>query len=180
MDSYNSSYRISVVGTTGSGKTTLARHISQYLAIPHVELDAFNHEPNWQEASTDVFRKRVEESLNTESWVVDGNYSRVRDIVWHRANTVIWLDYSLPVIMSRLMWRTFWRVVKQEELWNGNRETWQRTFSRESILLWALTTYRQKRKNYPLLFQKPEYAHLQVIHLRSPKATSTWLASLAP
>jgi adenylate kinase family enzyme len=130
--------RISVVGTSGSGKTTLARQISQRLAIPHVELDALHHEPDWQEAPTDVFRKRVEQSLSSDSWVVDGNYSKVRDIVWSRADTVVWLDYSLPVIMTRLLRRTLRRVVAQEELWSGNRETWQQTFSRDSILLWAL------------------------------------------
>jgi adenylate kinase family enzyme len=158
--------RISIVGTSGSGKTTLARQISQRLAIPHIELDALYHEPNWTEAPTDVFRKRVEQALSGNSWVVDGNYSKVRDIVWSRADTVVWLDYPLPVIMRRLVRRTFQRVVKQEELWNGNRETWQKTFSRDSIILWALTTYRKHQSHYPILLSQPEYAHLKVVHLR--------------
>jgi adenylate kinase family enzyme len=171
-------HRISVVGTSGSGKTTLARQISQRLAIPHIELDALYHEPNWAEAPTDVFRKRVQQALSGDSWVVDGNYTKVRDIVWSRADTVVWLDYSLPVIMKRLVRRTFQRVVMQEELWNGNRETWQTTFSRDSIILWALTTYRKNRKQYPILLSQPEYAHLKVVHLRSPKIRHTWLLSL--
>lgn len=170
--------RISVVGTSGSGKTTLARQISQRLAIPHIELDALYHEPNWTEAPTDVFRKRVEQALSGDSWVVDGNYSKVRDIVWSRADTVLWLDYPLPVIMRRVVRRTFQRVVKQEELWNGNRETWQTTFSRDSIILWALTTYQKNRNQYLILLSQPEYAHLKILHLRSPKTTHTWLLSL--
>jgi adenylate kinase family enzyme len=170
--------RISVVGTSGSGKTTLASQISQCLAIPHVELDALHWEPNWTEAPTDVFRKRTEQALSGNHWVVDGNYSKVRHIVWSRADTVVWLDYTLPVIMGRLVQRTWRRVVMQEELWSGNRETLQQTFSRDSILLWALQTYRQNRKNYPLLFTQPEFAHLKVVHLRSPKTTRTWLSSL--
>jgi len=174
----NSSRRISIVGTSGSGKTTLARQLSQRLAIPHVELDALHHEPNWTEAPIDVFRKRVEQSLSGNSWVVDGNYSKVRDIVWSRADTVIWLDYPLPLIMKRVVWRTFRRVVTQEELWNGNRETWQTTFSRDSIILWVLQTYRKSRKEYPILFKQPEYAHLKVVHMRSPKTTQAWLSSL--
>lgn len=102
----NYSRRISVVGTSGSGKTTLARQISQQLAIPHIELDAIYHQPNWTETPLEIFRQRVEESLNSESWVVDGNYSKVRDIVWSRADTVVWLDYTLPLIMKRVVWRT--------------------------------------------------------------------------
>jgi adenylate kinase family enzyme len=170
--------RISVIGTSGSGKTTLARQLSERLGISHVELDSLYHEPNWIEASTDVFRKRVEQSLSGNSWVVDGNYSKVRDIVWSRADTVVWLDYSLAVIMGRVVRRTFRRVVTQEELWNGNRESWQTTFSGDSIILWALTTYRKNRKQYSILLSQPEYTHLKVVHLRSPKATSAWLESL--
>lgn len=170
--------RISVVGTSGSGKTTLASQISQRLAIPYVELDALHWEPNWTEAPIDVFKKRVEQSLSTDSWVVDGNYSKVRALVWSRADTVVWLDYSLPVIMGRLLQRTWQRVVMQEELWSGNRETWRQTFSRDSILLWALTTYLRRRKEYPILFAQPEYAHLKVLHLRSPNTTRAWLSSL--
>lgn len=175
----NCGQRISVVGTSGSGKTTLARQISQHLTIPHVELDALYHEPNWTQSPTDVFRKRVEQSLSSNRWVVDGNYNKVRDIVWSRADTVVWLDYPLPVIMGRVVLRTLRRVVMQEELWNGNRETWQTTFSRDSILLWVLTTYQKTRKEYPMLLTQPEYSHLKVVHLRSPKVTGAWLANLA-
>ena len=171
------SQRISIVGTSGSGKTTLARQISQRLAISHVELDALHHEPNWAEPPIDVFRKRVEQALSGDSWVVDGNYSKVRDIVWSRADTVVWLDYPLPVIMTRLSRRTLRRVVTQEELWSGNRETWRQTFSRDSILLWALQSYPKYRKEYPMLFAQPEYGHLKVVQMRSPKTTQTWFSS---
>lgn len=172
--------RISVVGTSGSGKTTLARQISQRLAIPHVELDALHWQPNWTEVSLDIFRDRTEQALRGNHWVVDGNYSKVRDIVWSRADTVVWLDYTLPVIMTRLLRRTFRRVVLQEELWSGNQETLQLTFSRDSILLWALRTYKKRRREYPILFEQPDYKHLKVVHLRSPKTTNAWLSSLTP
>ncbi|MBE9051977.1 adenylate kinase [Nostocales cyanobacterium LEGE 11386] len=171
--------RISVVGTSGSGKTTLARQISQCLAIPHLELDYLHWEPNWVEVPDEVFRNRVSQALSGNSWVVDGNYSIVRDIVWARADTVIWLDYSWPVVMSRILWRTFSRVVTQQEVCNGNRETWQKSFfSSDSILLWALQTYSKNRRRYPLLFQAAEYAHLKIVQLRSPTAAQSWLSSL--
>jgi adenylate kinase family enzyme len=73
--------RISIVGTTGSGKTTLARSIAQSLQFPHVELDSLHWEPNWTTALLPVFRSRVSEALQGDRWVVDGNYSIVRDIV---------------------------------------------------------------------------------------------------
>ncbi len=176
MNFLESPQRISVVGTSGSGKTTLARQISQRLAIPHVELDYLHWEPNWVEVPNDVFQKKVSQALSGNTWVVDGNYSIVRDIVWGKADTIVWLDYSLPVIMSRIVRRTLQRVVKQQEVCNGNRETWKTTFSRDSVVLWALQTYHKNRRQYALLLKKPEYAHLQVVHLRSPASAQDWLS----
>jgi adenylate kinase family enzyme len=177
-ESRSSYQRIAVVGTTGSGKTTLARCLAQRLEVPHVELDALHWGPDWIPAPTAVFRECTAQALSGSQWVVDGNYSQVRDIVWGRADTVVWLDYALPVVMGRLMWRTLKRVVTREELWSGNREGVQGTLSNDSILLWALRTYWRRRKEYPALFASPERAHLTVVRLRSPRATGDWLSSL--
>ncbi|CAG0943910.1 partial gluconokinase, partial [Anaerolineae bacterium] len=93
--------RISVVGVTGSGKTTFARQLAQRLGYPHIEMDALHWEPNWVQAPWDVFRARVDLALHGDTWVIDGNYSRARDIVWERADAVIWLDYALPLVLWR-------------------------------------------------------------------------------
>ncbi|MBD2113801.1 MULTISPECIES: AAA family ATPase [Cyanophyceae] len=170
--------RIAIVGTTGSGKTTLARRVAQRCLIPHIELDALQWEPNWTPAEPQVFRDRVRLALSGDRWVVDGNYSAVRDIVWQRADTVVLLDYPFGLVLRRLLRRTWRRSLYQEELWNGNRETFRQSFfSRDSILVWLLRTYWKKRKQYPVLFQQSEYAHLSTVHLRSPKAAEQWLFS---
>lgn len=170
--------RICVIGTSGAGKTTLALQVAQKLMIPHFELDSLFWEPNWVIAPTDVFRRRVEEFLVGNNWIVDGNYSKVRDIVWGNADTLIWLDFSFPVVMSRIIWRTFRRVATQQQVCNGNYETWEKVFSKESILLWALQTYWKRKKEYPILISKPEYSHLNIVRLSSPKAAEDWLSSL--
>jgi adenylate kinase family enzyme len=176
----SSELRISVVGTSGSGKTTLARQIVQQFQIPHVELDALHWEPHWTMAEPAVFQARVEQALRGDRWVVDGNYSVVRPIVWSRANLVVWLDYEFPVVMRQVIWRTLKRVFRQEELWSSNRETFKQSFcSRDSIILWSLQTYRDRRKKYPVLFQQAEYQHLQVVQLRSSQAAQAWLSQLA-
>lgn len=171
--------RFAVVGTSGSGKTTLARGIAAALGIPHVELDALHWEPGWTPASLDVFRARTAEALAGESWSVDGNYSKVRDLVWGRADTVVWLDYPLPVVLARVIWRTARRSLTREELWGGNHESLRSAlFSRDSIVLWALQTYRKRQREYPVLLARPEHAHLDVVRLRSPRAARAWLAGL--
>jgi adenylate kinase family enzyme len=93
--------RVAVVGTSGSGKTTLARRLAQRLGVPHVELDALHWEADWTPVQREVFRERVSRVLDGDAWTTDGNYSAVRDIVWGRADTVVWLDYALGVVMER-------------------------------------------------------------------------------
>ena len=168
--------RIFVVGTIGSGKTTFARKTSKLLDAPHIELDALHWEPNWVEARNDLFRERVKQSLQSESWVVDGNYHQVRDIVWSRADTVVWLDYPLATIIARLTRRTMRRIRTHEQLWNGNHEHIRGLFTRDSVFLWAIRTYRRRRRQYPILFNKPENSHLKVVRLRSP-GEATWFLS---
>ena len=171
--------RIVVVGTTGSGKTTTARRLAETLGYPHVELDALHWEPNWTPATVEVFRDRVRRAIEGPCWVVDGNYSAVRDVLWPAADSIVWLDYALPVIVGRLLRRTIRRSLWREELWNGNREHLVRAlFSTDSILLWALRTYRRRRREYPELFRRPEYGHLRIICLRSPRQTEAWVEML--
>ncbi len=171
--------RIIVIGTTGSGKTEMARAISARLAIPHAELDALNWGPNWTEAPREVFRQRVSEAVEGDTWVVDGNYSKTRDIVWPRADTAVWLDFPLWVILWRLLRRTIVRTLTQQELWSGNRERFRTEFfSRDSLFIWALQTYQRRRRSYPVLLGQPEHLHLTMVRLRSPRAAADWLAGL--
>ncbi len=169
-------WRIAIVGTTGSGKTTLARQLAMRFGIPQIELDALHWGPNWDPAPVEVLRERTTRALSGETWVADGNYSTVRGIVWGRADTLIWLDYPLRVILWRLLRRSLRRSLLREELWNGNRETLRAQFaSRESLFLWVLQTYWRRKREYPALLAKPEYAHLAVVRLHSPGETHRWL-----
>ena len=171
--------RINVVGTTGSGKTALARRISQRLGIRHVELDAIRHGPNWTETPDDLFRERVSLALSGDAWVTCGNYSVARDVAWPRAQMIVWLDYPLRTAMRRLFWRTLRRCFTQEELWNGNRESFRKAFlSKESLFLWLLQTYWRRKREYPVLLKRPEYVHLDVVQLGSPRETERWLDGL--
>src|SRR4051812_37065404 len=106
--------RVSVVGVPGSGKTTLGRELAASLGVPFIELDSIFHQPNWEDLSTDDFRKRVSDASTAEGWVIDGNYQGVRDVVWQGADTVVWLDLPRPLIMRRVIVRTVRRAITRE------------------------------------------------------------------
>lgn len=169
--------RIHVIGTTGAGKTTFASALARHLAVPHIELDALNWRPQWEQTPTDEFRAHVAQALADETWIADGNYSKARDIIWARANTIIWLDYPLALILRRLLIRTIRRGLTHQELWGGNHESLGRTmFSRDSILLWALKTYRRRRTEYARLLTQPTVSHICVLHFTHPGSAAAWLS----
>jgi adenylate kinase family enzyme len=175
--------RVSVVGSTGSGKTTFARSLASLLGVPHVELDALNWGPNWTMVQEALFRERVDAATSGDAWVVDGNYGGrgAREIVWRRADTVVWLDFALPVILARLWRRSVGRIRSGEQIWGGNRETFRNTFlSRESLFVWAMKTYRSRRRLYRQHLSRPEQAHLAVHRFARPGDAERWLEAQRP
>ena len=131
--------RVSVVGNSGSGKTTVARRLAALLGVPHVELDALHHRAGWREATAEELRREVEPIVATDGWVVDGVYrGKLGDLTLERADTVVWLDLPRRVWVPRLVRRTVRRVVLREELWNGNRESLRNVLvGRDSLIRFA-------------------------------------------
>jgi len=171
--------RINVVGTSGSGKTTVGQAIAERLGIPFIELDALAWLPDWTNRPPEELRSLVERHTRGDVWVVDGNCGKVRDIVWPRADTVVWLDYRFLRVFGQLLRRTLRRAARREELWSGNRESFRLSFlSRDSILLWMIRTFPRRKRQYAELLARPENAHLHAIVLRTPRQTRRWLDAL--
>lgn len=127
-------------------------------------------------AAPQVLRERVDAATAGAAWVVDGSYGAVRDIVWSRADTVVWLDPPLWRILPRLFTRTVRRIRTGEELWNGNRETFRGAFlSRDSLFIWVLKTQRRRARLYLSELGRPEFAHLGVHRFRQPGDAERWL-----
>jgi len=173
--------RMVVIGTTSSGKSTLAKALAEKISADFIELDALHWEPNWVEAPDEVFRERVETAISGEAWVVAGNYHVVRDSIWPKAQVLIWLDYPFHIVFWRLLTRTIRRSVFKEKLFNDNVENiWihLKLWSEESLFHWLFKTYWRRKREYPLLFARPENAHLKSIRLKHPKEADRWLEEI--
>lgn len=167
--------RIYIIGPGGSGKTTLAADLAAALGLPHVELDAIHWRPNWQEPLVEEFREQVSTALAGDSWAVDGNYGKARDIVLARAELVVWLDFPLWVILPRLFRRTTTRIFKRELLWGTNRETFREAFlSKDSLFLYVIKTHDRRRRQFKALVSNEKYQHIEFVRLRSPRQVRHW------
>ncbi len=167
--------RIAIVGKTGSGKTTLAQQLATQLGLEQIELDAIAWGPNWTMCPPEEFGAKVEGRTRAPRWVTDGNYREVRSYVWGRADTVIWLDYPLPLVLWRITVRTLYRAATRELLWGNNVERLNGLFGRDSLLLYAIKTHRSHCAEFPDLFRKPENRHLNVLKFNTPAETNKWL-----
>jgi adenylate kinase family enzyme len=168
--------KIAVVGSSGSGKSTVARILAERLGVPCVELDELHWRPNWTECPREEFRDLVAAATAGEGWVVDGNYyGKLGDLVLERADLVVWLDLPLLMTFRRVWRRTLVRIRRGTELWGGNRETWRDAFfSRESLFVYMLKTHRSRRRRY--LAKLPGY---EMVRLRSPREVDAWLEGLS-
>jgi adenylate kinase family enzyme len=169
--------RIVIVGTSCSGKTTLARELQRRLSIPHIELDALHWGPSWTPHAD--FPQRVERAVAHDRWVIDGGYAMVRHLTWGRADTIVWLDYPMRVVFLRGLNRTIRRAWNRTELWAGNRESFRLSFlDKESILLWVINTWRMRRRSYPPQLREMRELGKRVVRLRDPTEADRWVAKL--
>lgn len=159
--------KILVVGANGSGKTTFADKLSRKLNKTHYELDNIYWKPDWQETDRAVFRAEIEKITLLDSWIIDGNYSRIQDLTIGRADTIIWLDVPYLTVLFRVTKRSLNRIFTQKPLWHNNRETIGKLFSKGSIILFASRTFKIKNEKYKSHINSRELPENKWIRLRS-------------
>jgi len=163
-----------VVGTSGAGKTTLARRISEVLDIPHHEIDAFFHGPGW--TPREAFLTDVEAFSSEPQWVTEWQYRVVRDLLARRADLVVWLDLPRATVMQQVIRRTLGRRLRREVLWNGNVEPSPWTFFTDGdhIVRWAWSTHHKTALRVAEL--SVQHPRLAIVRLASHAEASQWLA----
>lgn len=133
------------IGCSGSGKTTWARRVAEATGLPHVELDGVYHQANWTSLDDPTMWERTRDITSRDTWVVDGNYSVTRALLVERPTVVISLDFPRRRVMWQIVRRSVLRVVRREELWNGNRESWRSLLSwnpERSVIRWSYTKWQ--------------------------------------
>jgi adenylate kinase family enzyme len=172
-------HRFVIQGASGSGKSTLAAALAARLNFPHLELDGLFHQANWTPLELEAFRSAVEEFTDQPQWVIDGNYSHVRDIVWTKADVIAFIDLPKSEVMWRIVKRTLRRLLRREELWNGNRESLRNVLSLDptkNIVLWSWTTHAKYHEQVPGE-ARAQADHARIVVLKTSSEVSAFLES---
>lgn len=164
--------RVVVVGNSGSGKTTVARRLSRFLNAPLLEMDSVFHRYGWADDAPDDFLPTLDDFSRADRWVIDGNYTShgVRDVVWPRADTFVWLDLPRRTAVSRVLRRTLRRVLTREPLWGGVREPFTNLYSRnpyKNIIVWTWTRHTHTREKFETAMSDGSWHHATVHRLRT-------------
>jgi adenylate kinase family enzyme len=177
-------WRVSVVGNSGSGKTTFARRWAAATGAAHTELDALMWLPGWTKVDVATFRRLASAAVASGSWVVCGNSHAVRDIVWGSADTVVVFDLPRRVVMWRLLRRTVRRWLRREVLWAGNRETLRNVLAlrdrERSILAWGWTKHAEYRAEYAAAAADPAWSGVRFVFVRRDRDAEALLATACP
>jgi glutaredoxin 2 len=52
--------------------------------------------------------------------------------------------------------------------------------SKDSILLWVITSHFRRARQYRELLSQPRFAHLTLVKLKTPRETKRWLETIKP
>jgi hypothetical protein len=165
--------KVVVIGATGAGKSTLAEQVAARLALPYVPTDPLYWAENWRRVPLAEVHSRIALLTAQPQWVLDGNFDDVREVVWARADALIWLDYPCCVTWSRLVRRNISWWFSGTPTWSENRMTLKVALSG---IRHGLRGYRAKRREYPVVL--PLYKNVHVLRFRRPRDAASWLAGL--
>lgn len=98
--------RVLVVGCPASGKTTFARHLAEKTGLPLIHLDYYYHQKKYNyHDDKEAWRKRVLSLVESDEWIIDGNYGSTFPERFEKADTVVFFDLPRRVVMYRLFKR---------------------------------------------------------------------------
>ena len=168
--------RVLVSGISGAGKSTLARRIAELRDLPYTELDALHHGPGW--VRRPEFERDAVKLAAHDRWITEDQYHTfIGDLLWQRADSVVWLDLPRRVVMWRVTTRTLARLLLRRRLFNGNRERWRDLVDPGHPVRWSWSQHGPRRERTAELARA--HGHVHVVRLRTTREVRAWLHALA-
>ena len=161
--------RVIIIGCGGAGKSTLARQLGALTGIPVIHLDKLFWKPGWVERTAEEFDPMVQEEMDKDTWIMDGNFNRTMPQRVQRCDTVIYMDFSRMACLLGVLKRvlTTYGTVRPD-MGEGCPERIDLDF-----LKWVWNYNQNKREsNYRLL---NEATHAETIVLKNRRSVRRFL-----
>ncbi len=98
--------KVLVIGSCGAGKSTFSKRLAKIIGLKLIHLDRFYHLPNWEEPTDEEWLKIVNQLVNGDEWIIDGNFGGTMDMRLNHCDTLIWLDFPRTICIWRVIKRT--------------------------------------------------------------------------
>lgn len=92
--------RVLVIGCPGSGKSTFSRALAERTNLPLCHLDMLFWNADKTTVAREVFHERLSALLESDAWIIDGNYFSTMEWRLSFADTVFFLDYPTDVCLA--------------------------------------------------------------------------------
>jgi adenylate kinase family enzyme len=167
--------RVLIAGSSGAGKSHLARIVAARLKLPYVELDSLYHGPNW--TPRPEFLADVRRVAAKPRWVSECQYASARPILLARADTLIWLDFRRLTVMHRVIRRSLIRAATRRPFFNGNTETFRSWLDPEHPIRWSWSRHPELADR--IRTEAAAHPAAELVRLRSPRQVRRWVRGLS-
>jgi adenylate kinase family enzyme len=103
--------RVLIVGPCGAGKSTFVFELAEVTGLPLFHMDKLNWKPGWIDAADEQLPARPSEVVAGDRWIIEEAYGGTLDERLPYADTVVYLDYPIPLCL--------WRVLQRILTWRG-------------------------------------------------------------
>lgn len=162
--------RILVIGSGGAGKSTFSRCLSELTGIEVFHLDKLYWKPNWNEPSKAEWQKTLENLLEKEMWIMDGNFGGTLALRLAACDMAIFLDLPRTVCLQRVVKRRLtYRGTNRPDMSEGCHEKIDFKF-----LKWI---WDYPKKNRPAIEEKLQKFENEktIIRLKSQREVEDFL-----
>ncbi len=170
-------HKIAVIGDTGAGKTTFALSLAQRFNLPYYSSDSYRFTNGIKRPDSD-FLDDVRKIVSQGTWVFDSAHTISGPIVWPRADVVIYLKFSIRILLYRVLKRALRRLLTGERYDDGRKENVAHLFGKDG---WITTFYprlREKREKYEYYFNQIGKDTIPLIVLSNPHEAKRYLEEL--
>lgn len=163
--------RVLIIGPCGAGKSTLAGELDKRLGLPVFHMDQLNWKAGWVESSKDELRDKLVQIVDTDRWLIDGNYGGTISERLDRADTVIYLDFPVRLCAWRLLRRIWtYRGRTRPDMTDGCPERFDLEF--------FLYLLRWNSGPRPRTEERLKSYNGTLIRLKTPTELSRWMDAL--